>query len=200
MGKHKSTGLKETYAMNNNITVTATISKRLYSFALNSCHASSTKDPDYVSVNSLSGEVGNQVALSAIGINQPVEDVEQPARHINPPGRLNHHHNINPLRGLNHHHNIIHARNQYVEEEDNYDNNNVNVNAHGAYNNQEFDPPAAEPAVDLHDVNAYTHGNHQTNEPPPQNVTNTTSDSEPVYLKASAQQRVVAGPSMQRIQ
>ena len=165
-----------------------------------------------MSVDSIPSGVGNQVALSAIGINQPVQDVKQPNRHINPqgglsphnninpPGGVNHHPNINPPGGLNHHHNIIHARNQYVEEEDNYDNNTVNVNAHGAYNNQGFDPPAVEPVVDLHDVNAYTHGNHQANEQPPQNVPNTSPNSEPVYLKASAQQGVVAGPSSQRLQ
>ena len=87
-----------------------------------------------------------------------------------------------------------------LKKKNNYDNNNVNVNAHGAYNNQGFDPPAAEPVVDLHDVNAYTHGNHQANEQPLQNVPNTSSDSEPVYLKASDQQGVVAGPSSQRLQ
>ena len=59
--------------------------------------------------------VGNQVALSAIGINQPVQDVEQPNRYINPQVGFNHHHNMNPPGGVNHHPNIIHARNQYVE-------------------------------------------------------------------------------------
>ena len=155
-----------------------------------------------MSVDSVPIDVGNVVALSDVvssvvapsagvpsaSTNQPVENIEHPSRHTYPPG------------GLDNHHKIIHAREQDIEEEeDNYDNKRVNLNAHGAYDNQGFDhpPSAAPPAGDLHDINAYSHGTHQANEQTLQNVSNINLDSEPVYLIADTPQGVAAGQGKQ---